>query len=212
MIALITTSLPQLEAFRELTPDVGRLFVPGLKAAVERTVEARIPWAADCGGFKGVDARAYLGMLSKLPADSGCLFVVPPDRWSDATESRRLFDIWRPIIAESLGLPIAFVLQDGLTTPADVPWDRCDAVFIGGSNHFRKGGLIGRVVAEAHARGKWAHMGRVSSPERAYYARSLGCDSFDGSQWGRFPDLYLPKLLAILENHPLAKGGMEAML
>lgn len=209
MIALVTTSLPTLDRFREQTWNVGRLFTPRMIGNVAGTVAAGYPWAADCDGFKGVDTRLYLNMLARLPSDSGCRFVVPPDRVADQRATMALFTQWQKLISEDLGLPIAYVLQDGLEG-VGVPWDHCQALFIGGTTHFKLSGLVKRTVEEGKERGKWIHMGRVNTPDRAAYARSIECDSFDGSQWGRFPVRDLPELLTILE--PSFNGEAQTTL
>lgn len=57
-------------------------------------------------------------------------------------------------------------------------------------------GPVPRVLAaEAKARGKWVHMGRVNSRKRYEYARRIGCDSVDGTFLTRGPDRRLPELL-----------------
>lgn len=211
MIALITTSVPTLDKFRLQTWKVGRLLVPGMSTGIPGTIAGGYPWAADSGGFKGVDYRSYMAMLAKLPRDSGCRFVVPPDVVGDAVKTRALFDRWRQIIVEGLGLPVAYVLQDGLES-VEVPWDQCDALFIGGTTPFKLSDLVRRTVAEGREAGKWIHMGRVNTPDRAAYARAIGCDSFDGSQWGRYPERDLPELVSILEEHPREPAGQEVML
>lgn len=58
-------------------------------------------------------------------------------------------------------------------------------------------GLAARqLVAEAKARGKWVHMGRVNSEKRFRYAAAIGCDSVDGTYLKAGPDVNLPHVLA----------------
>lgn len=206
MIAFITTSVPTLRKMREQTWHVGRLMTPRM-SALSTTIKEGFPWAADCDGFNGVDVPAYLRMLAIVAATpQGCRFVVVPDRVADARETLRLFLKWQPIIREDLGLPAAYVLQDGIEA-VGVPWDLCEAVFIGGSTHFKLSRAARQLATEAKERGKWLHMGRVNTPDRAFYARSIGCDSFDGSQWGRFPERDLPELVSILEDTWVSGGN-----
>ena len=200
MIALITTSVPTLVKMREQTWKVGRLITPRMATALEGTITHGLPWAADCDGFNGVDVPAYLRMLSTISKyPSGCRFVVLPDKVADARETLRLYMKWQDIVRGDLGLPAAYVLQDGIEGVGE-PWDYLDAVFIGGTTPFKLSRVVRRIVAEAKDRGKWVHMGRVNTPDRAFYARSIGCDSFDGSQWGRFPERDFPELVSILED------------
>jgi len=78
------------------------------------------------------------------------------------------------------GFPAALVAQGGLM-PDAVPWDDIDALFIGGTTDWKLGPDVVALVAAAKAHGKWAHMGRVNSWRRYDYARSIGCDSVDGT-------------------------------
>jgi hypothetical protein len=197
MIAFITTSVPTLDKIRVHTWNVGRLFTPRMATGMTTTLASGYPWAADCDGFGGFHPRRYLKMLSNLPSDSGCRFVVIPDKIGDAKETLSLFMRWQPIVKE-LDLPVAYVLQDGLES-VGVPWDLTDVVFVGGTTEFKLGSVARKAVESAKERGKWAHMGRVNTAKRALYAREIGCDSFDGSSWGRFPDTFLDDLIAILE-------------
>lgn len=200
MIAFITTSVPTLVKMRERTWHVGRLLTPRMASALDGTTKNGLPWAADNDGFNGVKVGPYLRMLSLIAeTPEGCRFVVLPDKVSDARETLRLYLKWQEIVREDLGLPGAFVLQDGIEG-AGVPWDLTEAIFIGGTTHFKLSGIVRRLAQEAKERGKWLHMGRVNTPDRAFYARSIGCDSFDGSQWGRFPERDLDELVMILQD------------
>lgn len=143
-------------------------------------------WAADNGAFTGFDEEAFLRMLHRNRwAKERCVFVAAPDVVGDAAATAKLFDEWEPVI-RSLGYPVALVAQDGLTRRA-VPWDRVDAVFIGGSTEFKLGGAAALIIRRANELGKWVHMGRVNTAGRIRYAALLGCDSIDGSGFSRWP-------------------------
>jgi hypothetical protein len=90
-------------------------------------------------------------------------------------------------------LPLAFVLQDGSERPGRVPWDApgLAGVFVGGSDEWKLGPDAARLVAEARARGLYAHMGRVNSEKRIRYAISIGCTSVDGTSWVTWRDAHL---------------------
>jgi len=123
-------------------------------------------------------------------------------------ESAKYYDWIR-----ELGYPVALVAQDGLD-PDDVPWDKIDAIFVGGSDDYKVGspppgrirplkldgtplgvpGCIG-VVQEAKRRGKWVHIGRVNSRARYLFARSIGADSVDGTYITRGPTKNLQNVL-----------------
>ena len=56
------------------------------------------------------------------------------------------------------------------------------------------------IAAEAKARGKWIHMGRVNSERRYRYAADIGCDSADGTYLTFGPDQNLPRLMAWIRS------------
>lgn len=155
-----------------------------------------VRWCADNGAFSDrfdegewwrfLEANAY--------AAADCLFAVAPDVVGDAAATLERSLPWLPKI-RALGYPAAFVAQDGQES-LPVPWDEFDCLFIGGSTEWKLGHHARALVAEAKARGKWVHMGRVNSERRFRYARAIGCDSADGTYLTFGPDQNLPKLLA----------------
>ena len=152
------------------------------------------PWAADNDAYSKWDAGRYRDMLGRIRRREGCMFVTAPDVVGDARETLRRFWEWRD---ELDGLPIALVGQDGLEDP---PWEAFQAFFVGGTTEWKLGQQAARLVQEANERGKWVHMGRVNSYERGRYARWLGCDSIDGTQFSWFRDAKLPSYLASLRQ------------
>ncbi len=169
-------------------PHVGILVVPsaGNKPAI---VDGRI-WAMDNEAFTGFDAPKFLRMLRRFTGKSGCRFVTAPDMVAQAAETMDLFRDWEPAI-HAWGWPVAFVGQDGLDL-ADVPWQSCEAVFLGGSTDWKLGRTARDLAAYGRARGKWVHMGRVNSQARLRYAIRIGCDSVDGSSFSRWSKAYIP--------------------
>jgi hypothetical protein len=153
-------------------------------------------WAIDNGAWSGFEARPYRKLLRRCPATPSCLFVAAPDCVGDAIQTRALFNEWYEEIA-SMGFPIAYVLQDGQRSQ-DVPWNECQAVFVGGSTAYKLGRDAVRLIREAKERGKWVHMGRVNTMRRVRFAITAGVDSIDGSQFSWFSDTYIPKFLAML--------------
>jgi hypothetical protein len=134
---------------------------------------------------------------------------------------------WYAKIRE-LGYPVALVAQDGLD-PADVPWDKIDAIFVGGSDDYKVGspppgrvrplkacgtpwgkpGCID-VVREAKRRGKWVHVGRVNSLARYRFSRMIGADSVDGTYLINKPSVTLPTLMSWLAEEPeMAQSDYE---
>jgi hypothetical protein len=76
-----------------------------------------------------------------------------------------------------------------------VPWDEFDVLFIGGTQ-WKMSSHAADLVAEAKARGKGTHAGRVNSEQRYLHFLKLGCDSADGTFLTYGPDVNLPRLLA----------------
>ena len=160
---------------------------------------ADVEWCADNGCFSAKWDAAKWWTWLQANADrrsSSCAFAVAPDVVADheATMARSL--PWLPRIG-ALGYPVAFVLQDGAR---DLPWDDFDVLFIGGSTAYKLGPEARAFTAEAKARGKQVHMGRVNSFRRIEYAAWIGCDSADGTYLTFGPDANLPKLLTWLER------------
>jgi hypothetical protein len=140
------------------------------------------PWAVDNGRFSRpeqyIDA-GYLAWLRTLPYQDRCLFATAPDVVGDAAATLELSLPMLPRI-RALGLPAAFVGQDGLTIDT-TPWDAFDALFIGGTTEWKLSEVAYQLAAEAKRRGKWTHMGRVNSWRRFRAAAAAGYDSADGT-------------------------------
>lgn len=167
------------------------------------------PWAADNDAFSKWDEGRYREMLSQIRGLKGCLFVTAPDVVADSTRTVELFYKWFDGLRE-VGQPIAFVAQDGAEIlGAGIPWDLIDALFIGGTTEFKMGTQAASLVRHAKSRGLWVHMGRVNAYERARYARWLGCDSIDGTQFSWFRDTKLPPFLNALKQEMMPSGGSE---
>jgi hypothetical protein len=163
------------------------------------------PWIADNGRGPGRDGkpglgypgdRAYLEWLSRGSARGGrrCLFAVAPDVLGDAAATIERSAPFVYKLRAWFGLPGALVAQDGQDN-LDVPWTWFDVLFIGGSTAWKLGPAARDLTAQAKARGKWVHMGRVNSLRRLRYAAAIGCDSADGTTLTRAPDLHLPAVL-----------------
>lgn len=139
--------------------------------------------AADngCFGDRWEEDR-WLRWLERVPVDR-CLFAVAPDVYPDAAatleRSARYFDLIR-----ALGFPVALVAQDGAER-LDLPWDDFDALFVGGEarprGEWKVSAAAEGLVRRARGAGKWVHMGRVNSLSRMERARSMGCNSADGT-------------------------------
>lgn len=158
-----------------------------------------VDWVGDncCFGAGYPGDHGFLGWLAGL-APAGCRFVVAPDVVGDADETLERSLPMLPRI-RSLGLPVAYVGQNG-ATPRSLPWGRFDALFLGGDTPWKLGGAARALVDEARRRGAWVHMGRVNSLKRLRYAQAIGCDSADGTFLAFGPDVNLPQLLGWLRS------------
>jgi len=183
LVSGATKTLPKMDP--ELT---GILVTP--RRGYSEEFLSRWRWAADNEAYSQWDADAFMRMLWRLRGVSGCLFVSAPDVVANAKKTRRLWDIWRPALE---GFPRAYVIQNG-EDGSTVPWDDCQAVFVGGDTDWKLGPEARALVAKAKTLGKWVHMGRVNTGPRWRYALDLGCDSIDGSGFSRWPDEMLRRL------------------
>lgn len=169
--------------------------------AAGNRVQDRVDWIADNAVFAGRypgDAEYLAWLAERADRAAWCRFVVAPDVVADAAATLSLSAPMLPRI-RALGFPAALVAQDGLED-LDVPWDDFDCLFIGGSTEWKIGPAARRLTAEAKARGKWVHMGRVNSRQRLLYAATIGCDSVDGTYLAFGPDRNLPTLLSWLRE------------
>jgi hypothetical protein len=159
-------------------------------------------WIADNGcfgtGYPG-DAE-FLAWLDHFTAEerSRCLFAVAPDVLGDADATAIRSEPFLTSIP-ALGYRVGYVGQDGATRKT-IPWDRIDALFLGGSTDWKLGPSARVLVAEARRRGKHVHMGRVNSQRRLVYAATIGCHSVDGTYLAFGPDLLLPRVLGWLDQ------------
>lgn len=185
---------------RQMTSErIGCLIVP----ASGNNPFPRQMWAADNGAFVGFDPEAFLAMLERLRglqdyAYRRCLFVAAPDVVGDAAKTLEKFQRWA-IVIRAFGFPVALVAQDGLTIET-TPWLDIDALFIGGTTAWKLGPEAEALARHAKASQKWVHMGRVNTLKRVRHAQRIGCDSFDGTTFSRWPDNYIPKGLKWIER------------
>lgn len=173
-----------------------------------------IRWCADNGcfgqGYPGDDAW-FAWLASFTPEQiARSRFAVAPDVVGDAWQSYLRSYPWLRAVRE-LGYPVAYVAQNG-EEHLPTPWDDFDVLFLGGDTAWKLGPAARQLVAEAKARGKWVHMGRVNSEKRLRYAQAIGCDSADGTFIAFGPDQNLPRVLAWLRGaaHPTLDLGVTA--
>jgi hypothetical protein len=182
-------------------------------------------WAADNGaftkspgGFNDAKFRQMLGRETLKEYAGSCMFVVAPDKLvvlpdgtviGDAAGTLEMFPDWAREI-RAAGFPVALVAQNGLEAMLDqVPWGLVDVLFIGGSTEWKLSDAARICLAEARARGKGTHMGRVNSLKRLSHAASSLIDTADGTFLMFAPKNNLPRLLHWLD---VVNRGVQAIL
>jgi hypothetical protein len=180
--------------------------------------DAYLKWLMDLDEAEGGDRYD--------PDTWRCLFAVAPDVVGDAAATMARSEHFLPLIRHYTRFPAAFVAQNGQER-LPVPWDEFDVLFLGGSAEcvpcgyvrpvtdfeqrqcpfcgrrlveWKLGAAALEMVAEARARGKRVHMGRVNSLKRLRYAEAIGCDSADGTYLTFGPDVNLPTVLRWLDD------------
>jgi hypothetical protein len=173
------------------SPYLGHLLVPGAGNSMRDILSTGFPWGADNAAFSGFDPGAFAGLLGRIAGQPGCLFVACPDVVCDARTTLQQFEVWQPVLRQ-LALPVALVGQDGVEE-LDIPWDRMQALFLGGSTAWKLSTAAAALAREAKTRGCWVHMGRCNLHRRLRHAYAIGCDSVDGSSFSRWPDHHIPR-------------------
>jgi hypothetical protein len=183
---------------RRLSPHahLGILLTPRAMQSLDWIQSSGIPWAADNDCFRGLDVDAFCRMVERISRrPQGCRFVAIPDVVADHEATREEWELYYPAVRE-LGLPCAFVLQDGATS-ATIPWQQCQAIFLGGSTAYKESEAARSLCEEARQRGKWVHVGRVNSARREDLISTFA-NSFDGSKYSMFARQHLPACLTRL--------------
>lgn len=180
-------------------PRLGVLRTPRSGNSIAAIAASGMRVGAENGCFTGLPRAAYVRQLGQLgQLGDRLIFVAAPDVVGDAAATLARFAFWAPAL-EYYGLPIAFVAQDGLT-PDMVPWDQIACLFVGGSTTYKEGDAAAALMREAHARGKWVHVGRVNTLRRYWLLSSLPVDSIDGLSFSAWSDTYIPWMLRRFEG------------
>lgn len=168
-----TTSIPDRTRY-------GIMFSANHQIGGQReALDSGVRWAMDNNQFTDdfTPVRWYR-WLDKLHKYAGqCVCIPIPDVVGDCLATLRQFELYAQIVRD-YGYPVAFVSQNGLT-PMMTPWDNFDVLFVGGDDKHKLRGEAAILIAEAKARGKWVHVGRVNSASRI--KRFYVADSCDGS-------------------------------
>jgi hypothetical protein len=171
-----------------------------LRTPLTQYRQAPVPYGVDNGCFSQFKRSAWETLLSEAEKsadrDHPPKFITLPDCVGSAT---RTLDLYRVFRRRLFGLPVGLVLQDGIGQ-VQIPWDEIDAVFVGGSDVFKTSKEAVDACRVARMLGKWVHVGRVNSAQRAIFWRGLA-DSCDGSGVSRFDDRLEVVLDAILHRN-----------
>lgn len=167
------------------------------KKSLDLIVKQGCIWGADNDCFVGFDEKLYTKMIKSIPKTKTLKYVTLPDVVGSHAETMRLFETWQPILKNEQ-IPVGFVLQDGCIN-SEVPYDKVDAIFIGGSTQYKLSNQVRTITETAKQKRKWVHMGRVNSLQRVVYAHNIGCDSFDGSGFSMFSKIKIPPTLKTLQ-------------
>lgn len=155
-------------------------------------------WCADNGKYgKGWPGQekwwAWLKGMVATYGPEKCLFATAPDVVCNAGLTFALSLPWLGPI-RGLGIPVAFVAQNGSENGL-IPWAGLDVLFVGGDTEWKL--TVGcELAAEAKARGKRVHVGRVNSMKRWHHVEAWGADTCDGTYLTFGPNINLPRLLA----------------
>ena len=185
--------------------DCGILVTPQNGNSVRKIARSGRIWAADNSAFGAWDQRKFQRMISRIAyaGRSRFLWVACPDVVADAPATLAKWAEWFPVLSR-LGLPVAFVAQDGIEkTPDLIPWPDMVALFIGGSTDWKLGPEAAGLAKRAKSLGKFVHVGRVNSERRIKHCLEIGADTVDGTGFSMFPKL-IADGLAWIDKHQIA--------
>ena len=119
-------------------------------------------------------------IISEHKDDQELKFVTLPDVVGSARRTLEVFEYF----AEKVTQKRCLVAQDGQEN-LPIPWDRIDAIFIGGSDVFKDGPYAMQIAKTAKLLGKWVHVGRVNSIARVRMWKNIA-DSCDGTGLSKY--------------------------
>ncbi|OUW29453.1 MAG: hypothetical protein CBD27_03110 [Rhodospirillaceae bacterium TMED167] len=131
------------------------------------------------------------------------LWVAVPDWVADRDQTLRLWEAHAPALM-TYGVPLAFVVQDGMET-SDVPQE-ADVVFVGGTTSWKWRNL--KQWTEAFKR---VHVGKVNTYKLLWEAHEAGAESCDGTGWFRGGPERLQGLKVYLEESSMQQRPQMQM-
>jgi len=157
---------------------------------------AGIPYGLDNGCFAEFRQDTWERLLDEALNDPP-LWACLPDIVGDAARTLDLFDAF---YNRTHGVRRALVLQDGIER-FRIPWDRLEAVFVGGTDRFKCSPEALAAARTAKMLGKWVHVGRVNTSARVDFWLGLA-DSLDGSGISRYDHMLEDVLTVLKGEHP----------
>jgi len=154
-------------------------FLVSPRSGVRNVIVDGAYWAMDNDAFNGAftEQAWFDTLVIYRPYLSRCLFAVVPDVPYDAMATLERFNQYEPLLRFAT-YPVAIATQNGMT-PEMIPWDKIDALFVGGNDQHKMRSEAGLLIREARRLGKWIHVGRVNSRSRLLQFSSA--DSWDGT-------------------------------
>lgn len=182
--------LPRSNPLPEYDECFGLLNSP--RAGILAPIENGVTWALDNNIFTmEFILTNWMKALERYQSYlDTCLFAVAPDVVGDRERTLKQFDQYQPILKD-MGYPVALATQDGMTT-SDIPWNRVDAIFVGGSVEHKMGEQTGWIIKHAIANHIHVHIGRVNSRKRIM--RFWFADSVDGTSPAIGPNTNIPPI------------------
>ena len=143
-----------------------------------------MPYALDNGAFgawlnkREWDEQKFIDLLDRAKSHTRPRWVAVPDVVADAEATKAKWVEWHRRIRSIMNVPLAFVVQDGMTAD-DVPVT-AEVIFVGGSTEWKWRNL--RHWTQHFDR---VHVGRVNSERLLWMAHDAGAESCDGTGWMR---------------------------
>ena len=180
MMALLDNGQDLDQCASELGCEVGQLLTPLTRY---RLRNPNAPWAIDNGAFAGFKEADFLSLLEREAHHrESCLFVTVPDVVGSARRTLEVFEHWYPRLSR---WKVALACQDG-QEHLPIPWNRIQAVFIGGSTNWKGSPAAAQIIQAAQLLGKHVHVGRVNDARRWQHFEALGVDTCDGTGIARY--------------------------
>lgn len=183
----------------------------------QEALEASCKFMIDNGIFSNLwqEREWLIALYDFLKFRENCLGCIIPDFLhylpnkqvrGDWQKTLERFYLYQPVV-KRLSFPVALASQDGMPLE-EVPWHMFDVLFIGGSNDHKRGIEAETLALEAKKRGKWVHVGRVSSVSKMRKLWSWA-DSWDGTTFRFQPDKKEESLVPQIEKFFQDKDRMR---